>query len=107
MGKMNRLKIMGIMLVLLTTIIAAISTINPTLSSPTNQNHLREDEVKEVIERLGINGKGPWPEGYTGFEFEVIGYKDGYLIARIIAVHGTSDYNVGEIIYMKPPKIPN
>jgi len=107
MGRMNRLKIMGIMLVLLTTIIVAISTINPTLSSPTNQNHQKEDEVKEVIERLGINGKGSWPEGYTGFEFEVIGYRDGYIIARIIAVHGISDYSVGEIIYMKPPKIPN
>jgi len=96
MGRMNYLKIMGIMLVLLTTIIAAISTINPTLSSPTNQNHQKEDEVKEVIERLGINERGSWPKGYTGFEFEVMGYRDGYIIARIIAVHGSVTIALGK-----------
>jgi len=103
MRKIGCLKITGIILVLLTSIIATIAITNPTLSSPTNQSHLKEDEVREVIEKLGMIGRGPWPEGYTGFEFEVIGYRDGYLIARIIAVHGISGYSVGGIIYMKIP----
>ncbi|MCC6018449.1 MAG: hypothetical protein LM601_05435 [Candidatus Verstraetearchaeota archaeon] len=93
--------------IMISTIIIAILTcelLNMNLVA-SKEIMINEDEnLERIIKALNIGEGGQWPEGYTGFEFTVVGLKGNYLIVKVTKIHGMSGINVGDILYMSIPQ---
>ncbi|KPV63311.1 MAG: hypothetical protein AOA65_1319 [Candidatus Bathyarchaeota archaeon BA1] len=48
-----------------------------------------------------------WPEGYKGFEFEVIADTYHYTAIRVVEVHGVSEIKAGDIYYLHKLFLPD
>lgn len=74
-------------------------------SLPTKESTINEDDnLRNIIKALNIGEGGKWPEGYTGFEFTVVGLRGDYLIIKVMKIHGMPEMNAGDILYMSIPR---
>jgi|YelNatPaOPRAMG01_1025707.scaffolds.fasta_scaffold01956_8 hypothetical protein len=66
---------------------------------------INEDKnLERIVKALNIGEGGQWPEGYTGFEFTVVGLKGNYLIIKVTKIHGIPEINVGDKLYTSIPQ---